>query len=138
MFSFTELEKNLLTSFNVYRFLHDAESKEAAAISVGMLASLSEGKLQHYAAIASAVMRGTLIDHLTTLLMDSEPHSDDFRRYERMVINYRTGVITDKMMLESVYENLMAMTVLFTGGDENIVLRAMESIERKTDLILKA
>ena len=74
-------------------------------------------------------MNGTILEDYINLLMNTTHNSEEFRSYERMMLSYQTGRITDTQLLNITYDNLLILVNAQTDGNKALVLEAMENIE---------
>lgn len=129
--SFTELELNLLASFNIYQFLNEqetkAELKEAVSILIG--ATLKDTPINSLLMVVNSILSGTFIKDLTGLMFDYEQESEDFKMCAGVILDYHSRTLTDQKLLQAMYKSFMKLAHSQTDGNEALVLEAMENIE---------
>lgn len=134
---FTELELTLLASFNIYQFLNEQESKaelkEAVKILIGT--TLKDTPINSLLMVVDSILSGTFIKDLTGLLFDYEQESEDFKTCAHVILEYHSGALTDKKLLQAMYQSFMKLAHNQTGGNEALVLEAMENIEALQELL---
>ena len=127
----TELEFTLLAGFNIYNYINDQQSKEQTKEAINILIDTTnkDTHLFNVLLIAESILNGTIIKHITDLMMEEEPKSPQYRACERMIVNQATNPRSEKDLLQALYTQLIALSAYQTNSNEDEVLEAMENIE---------
>lgn len=138
--AFTELEFTLLAGFNIYNYINDKQTKERTkeAINILIEATKEDTHINNLLLLAESALNGTIIKHVTDLMMEQDPHSKDFRACERMIINHATNPRSEKNLLQACYTQLIALSAYQTNSNEAEVLEAMENIEAIQERLYQA
>ena len=135
--TFSELELNLLASFNIYQFLNEqetkAELKEAINILIGV--TLKNTPINSLLMVVDSILNGKFIKDLTGLMFDYEQESEDFKTCAGVILAYHSKALTDKKLLQAMYKNFMQLAYSQTDGNEVLISEAMENIEALQELL---
>jgi hypothetical protein len=111
--------------------LHKEKSKDDVLEAITIVQSIikSDKPLYQYALIAHAILSGTFKDDFIDMMMEQEPHAQEFKTCEKVLLDYQSGVKTDNDLLETLYTQLITLAFYQADGNKALVLEAMENIE---------
>ena len=128
----SELELTLLSSFNLYLFIDGDKSKEESEECFKTIVEVirEDTPLYYYAKIVLSIINGTFNSQVTdALLNEDNRNSEEFRAFEKLLIDRNTGLKNDTFILNGVYELLMQYAHFLTNGDVTQVTEAVDNIE---------
>ncbi len=134
----SELELNLLSSFNLYLLINGEKSKEESEECFKTIVEVirEDTPLHYYVSMVLALINGTFNRAVTDELMkENDSNSQSFRTLEKLLIDRSIGLKDDNLILRSVYELLMQLAYHLTNGDTKQIIEAMDSIEALQDIL---